>query len=97
MSPILARVASKWPKLLRNDAKSGFDSSGGPKGLDRLGSWLDLVMGRPTQPIGSNFGIRGVPNFGQGRLKKKLGPIGRGENYEENYPCSLVPLFNLIP
>ena len=69
VSPILARVTSKWPKLLRNDAKSGFDSSGGPKRLDRLGSWLDLVMGRPTQPIGSNFGIRGVPNFGPGRLK----------------------------
>ena len=65
LGPPEPKNCPKWPKSLRNDAKSGFDSSGGPKRLDRLGSWLDLFMGRPTQPIGSNFGIRGVPNFGR--------------------------------
>ena len=69
LGPPEPKNCPKWPKSLQNDAKSGFDSSGGPKRLDRLGSWLDLFMGRPTQPIGSNFGIRGVPNFGPGRLK----------------------------
>ena len=65
--PILAQErpkrAQKWPK-------SNIEYSAGPKWLERRGTKLERVIGRPEWVFRTNFGCGGVPNFGTGAAKK---------------------------